>query len=84
MGFAFSLPSSGLVIFFSAAGIGLAFPFILLGFMPALLDRLPRPGAWMDTFKTVMGFTLMATTVWLVDVVGGLLGRDGVTNAFLS
>ena len=79
MGFAFSLPSSGLVIFFSAAGIGLAFPFILLGFMPSLLDHLPKPGAWMGTFKTVMGFTLMATTVWLIDVVGGLLGREGVT-----
>ncbi|MGC6509146.1 MAG: protein-disulfide reductase DsbD family protein [Myxococcota bacterium] len=80
MGFAFSLPSSGLFIFFSAAGIGLAFPFVLLGFMPKLLDYLPKPGAWMGTFKTVMGFTLMATTVWLVDVVGGLLGREGVTN----
>jgi thiol:disulfide interchange protein DsbD len=40
----------------------------------------------METFKQLMGFTLVATTVWLVDVYGGLTGRDGVTGllAFLT
>jgi thiol:disulfide interchange protein len=80
MGFAFSLPVSGLVLFFTVAGLGLASPFLVIAFFPSLLRFFPKPGMWMNTFKIVMGFTLIATTVWLADVVGGLLGREGVTG----
>ena len=80
MGFAFGLPSWGLVLFFSVAGLGLASPFLLIAFVPAFMRFLPRPGAWMETFKQVMGFTLVATTVWLVDVMGGLVGQDGLVG----
>ncbi len=85
MGFAFSLPSAGVLLFFGVAGLGLASPFLLIAFVPGLMRFLPRPGAWMETFKQLMGFTLVATTVWLVDVYGGLVGPDGVTGflAFL-
>jgi thiol:disulfide interchange protein len=86
MGFAFTLPPVGVVAFFVVAGAGLAAPFVLIAFVPALMRFLPRPGAWMETFKHVMGFSLMATTVWLLDVIGGLLGRDGLVGvlAFLT
>ncbi|MFM2248933.1 MAG: hypothetical protein RL071_5008 [Pseudomonadota bacterium] len=86
MGFAFTLPPVGVVAFFVVAGAGLASPFVLIAFVPALMRFLPRPGAWMETFKHVMGFSLMATTVWLLDVIGGLLGRDGLVGvlAFLT
>jgi thiol:disulfide interchange protein DsbD len=86
MGFAFSLPTAGVILFFAVAGLGLASPFLLIAFSPALMRFLPRPGAWMETFKQLMGFTLIATTVWLVDVYGGLTGPDGVTGllAFLT
>ncbi len=80
MGFAFSLPAWGIALFFAAAGLGLASPFLVIAFLPGLMRFLPRPGAWMETFKQLMGFTLMATTVWLVDVLGAQVGRDGVTG----
>ena len=80
MGFAFGLPSAGVLLFFGVAGLGLASPFLLIAFVPALMRFLPKPGAWMETFKQLMGFTLVATTVWLVDVFGGLVGPDGVTG----
>lgn len=85
MGFAFSLPSGGVMLFFAVAGLGLASPFLIIAFLPGLMRFLPKPGAWMETFKQLMGFTLVATTVWLVDVFGGLVGPDGVTGflAFL-
>ncbi len=85
MGFAFSLPSAGILLFFGVAGLGLAFPFLLIAVVPALYRFMPRPGAWMETFKHVMGFSLMATTVWLIDVLAGQVGRDGATGflAFL-
>ena len=85
MGFAFSLPGAQIVVFFLAVGLGLAFPFLLIAVVPALYRFLPRPGAWMESFKHVMGFLLMATTLWLVDVLAGAVGRDGATGflAFL-
>jgi thiol:disulfide interchange protein len=77
MGFAFSLPSVLLVLFFLVAGLGLAFPFLLVAWVPALYRYMPQPGAWMETFKQFLGFTLMATTVWLVDVLANQTGTDG-------
>jgi thiol:disulfide interchange protein DsbD len=47
---------------------------------------MPKPGAWMEVFERVMGFTLLATTVWLIDTLGSLTGKAGVTGmlAFLT
>lgn len=85
MGFAFTLPSWGILLFFSAAGLGLAAPFLLIAYVPAFARFLPKPGAWMETFKQFMGFTLIATTVWLVDVLAAQTGTDGAIGflAFL-
>ena len=80
MGFAFSLPAWGILLFFAVAGLGLASPFLAIAFVPAMMRFLPRPGAWMETFKQLMGFTLVATTVWLVDVLGAQIGMNGVTG----
>lgn len=53
------------VIVFATIGFGLALPYLLLTQVPALGKMLPRPGAWMETMKQLMGFTLLATAVWL-------------------
>ncbi|RME25583.1 MAG: thiol:disulfide interchange protein, partial [Deltaproteobacteria bacterium] len=80
MGFAFTLPAWGIILFFLVAGLGLAFPFLVIAFVPALFRLMPRPGAWMDTAKQFLGFTLVATTIWLADVVAGQTGREGGTG----
>lgn len=66
LGFAFS--QSALVIFaiFTAVGVGLAFPYVLLAWKPSLLKCLPKPGAWMGAFKQAMGFPMLATALWLL------------------
>jgi thiol:disulfide interchange protein len=46
-------------------GLGLAAPFTAFSFVPALIKVLPKPGPWMNVFKKLMGFTLLATAVWL-------------------
>jgi len=78
IGFAMSLPAAGLLLFFGVAGFGLALPFLLIAYVPAMVRFLPKPGAWMETFKQFMGFTLMATAVWLMDALGTQVGREGV------
>jgi len=45
------LPGVQAVGIFISLGAGLAAPFMILAASPALLARLPRPGAWMETLK---------------------------------
>ena len=78
LAFAFaSSPVVALAIFL-ALGLGLALPFLLVGFVPALATRLPRPGAWMETFKQLIAFPMYATAVWLVWVLGKQRGVDAI------
>lgn len=53
-------------LIFSTIGLGMALPYLLVGVFPSLISWLPRPGAWMTTFKQVTGFILMATVVFLM------------------
>ncbi len=50
---------------FTCIGLGMATPYIMIGIFPQLVSFLPKPGVWMDTFKQLMGFLLMATAVFL-------------------
>ena len=68
-GFAMSAPAAQLFLIFVVMGLGLAFPFVLFSFVPSAGKMLPRPGAWMETFKQLMGLTLMAAAVWLFGVL---------------
>ncbi len=63
---------------FSAAGFGMASPYLLLSAKPGWLKFVPKPGMWMVTFKQVMGFVLIGTAIWLLSILKGLLDADGV------
>lgn len=51
---------------FMSIGLGMAFPYVLLSALPQLARRIPKPGAWMETFKQFLAFPLFATAIWLV------------------
>ena len=55
---------------FLCLGLGMAFPYLVVGFYPKLASFLPKPGPWMETFKQVMGFVMIATTIFLINGVG--------------
>lgn len=77
LGYAISLPALQALGIFAALGLGLALPFLLASWIPAVGNLLPRPGAWMDTLRRFMAFPMLATVVWLVWVLGHLSGVDG-------
>ncbi len=54
---------------FVALGLGMAFPYILIGAFPALVNFLPKPGAWMETFKELMGYILLGTVVFIMTYI---------------
>jgi thiol:disulfide interchange protein DsbD len=62
---------------FLVLGLGMAAPFVLLSFTPALAKVIPKPGKWMATFRQVLAFPMFATMLWLLWVVAGQSGSDG-------
>jgi thiol:disulfide interchange protein/DsbC/DsbD-like thiol-disulfide interchange protein len=78
LGFTLSQPAYVALMVFTALALGMAAPVTLLALFPAGLKWLPRPGAWMATFKQFMAFPLLATVVWLAWVLGTQQGNEGV------
>jgi suppressor for copper-sensitivity B len=74
----FALAESPFTIFaiFTAIGLGLALPYVLIAAVPKAIDLLPRPGAWMVTFRSVMGFLLAAAAVWLFYVLAAQVSPE--------
>lgn len=70
MGLAITWPAWQALSVFAALGVGLALPFLIVGWMPRVASRLPRPGAWMQEFKHFLAYPMLATVVWLVWVLG--------------
>ena len=62
---------------FTAIALGLSLPYLLLSIFPSAVRLLPRPGAWMETFKQVMAFPLYATVAYLVWVLAGQTSENG-------
>ncbi|HEY0269853.1 MAG TPA: thioredoxin family protein [Sphingomonas sp.] len=78
LGVALLLPVAAALLVFAGLGLGLASPFLLLGFVPALRRRLPRPGAWMETFRHVLAIPMFLTALGLCWVLGRQTQADGV------
>ena len=77
LGYAVGLPAAQALAIFAAIGLGMALPYLAASAIPAVANMLPRPGAWMVTFKQLMAFPMFATVVWLVWVLGQQSGIDG-------
>ncbi len=78
LGLAFTLPPVQALSLFAALGVGMALPYLGASAWPGLARAMPRPGAWMATFKAAMAFPMLATVVWLAWVLGQQTGNDGV------
>ncbi|HEX4963407.1 MAG TPA: thioredoxin family protein, partial [Thermoanaerobaculia bacterium] len=74
----FALAQRGPVIFamFTALGLGMAFPYLLVAAAPGIASAFPRPGAWMETVRGVMGFLLSASAVWLLYVLSSQVSPE--------
>ncbi|MDZ4288967.1 MAG: thioredoxin family protein [Prosthecobacter sp.] len=81
LGYTVSLPPVLAMLMFTAIGLGLASPFLVLSIFPKLMSALPRPGAWMESFKQGMSFLLFGTVAFLVWVLAAKV--DGQPMLFL-
>lgn len=78
LAYAFTAPPLLAMLVFLVLGLGLALPFLLIGFVPSLARRLPKPGPWMETFKQLLAFPMYLTAIWLLWVLGKQRGIDAV------
>jgi thiol:disulfide interchange protein DsbD len=84
LGAALALSTAQSFAIFTAIAIGLSAPYLLLSAFPAAVRILPRPGAWMETFKQAMAFPLYATVAYLVWVLAGQLQETGLLSALFG
>jgi thiol:disulfide interchange protein/DsbC/DsbD-like thiol-disulfide interchange protein len=84
LGAALVLPTLQSFLVFTAIGLGLSAPYLLLSIFPQAIKVLPRPGRWMETFKQVMAFPLYATVAYLIWVLAGQVGENGLLMALLG
>jgi thiol:disulfide interchange protein/DsbC/DsbD-like thiol-disulfide interchange protein len=77
LGAALVLPTAAALAIFAGLGLGLALPFLLLGYVPAFRRMLPKPGAWMETMRHILSVPMFLTALALV----WLLGRQAGVNA---
>jgi len=82
--FAISQSVPVMYLVFTTLALGLAFPYLLLGAFPKLINSIPAPGAWMETFKQVMGFPMLAVAVWLIGVLSKQLEVNGLQWALAA
>ncbi|MDE2357204.1 MAG: thioredoxin family protein, partial [Alphaproteobacteria bacterium] len=69
----------GLAVFLALA-LGFAAPFTLIAFSPPLIRALPRPGAWMETFRHILAFPMYAAAAWLAWVLAQQGGPEGLAR----
>jgi thiol:disulfide interchange protein len=78
LGAALVLPAAAALAVFAGLGFGLALPFLLLGFVPALRRRLPRPGAWMVRFRRILALPMALTALGLAWILERQTGTAGL------
>lgn len=78
LGAALVLPTIQALSVFAGLGFGLALPFLLIGFVPALRRRLPKPGAWMVRLRAILSVPMFLTALALAWVLGQQAGVDGM------
>lgn len=84
VGFALAQPAAMVFAVFTAVGLGMALPYLLLAAWPAAARLLPKPGAWMVRLKEVMGFLLAGTAIWLFYVLAQQVSAAGLARIQLG
>src|SRR5690606_22847035 len=84
LGAALVLPAVAAMAVFGGLGRGLALPVLRLGFVPALRRRLPKPGAWMETFRHILSVPMFLTAIALAWVLGNQAGVNGMTIGLIA
>ena len=74
VGFALGASTWELFAIFTALGLGMALPWLLIALFPSVALLLPKPGKWMGTIKLIFGLLILITCLWLVSLLSNFIG----------
>ncbi len=78
LGAALFMPAPLALMVFALLGLGLALPYLLVSLMPGVLDRMPKPGPWMERLKGLLAFPMYGAALWLVWVFSAQTGPEAL------
>ncbi|NBM50501.1 MULTISPECIES: protein-disulfide reductase DsbD family protein [unclassified Proteus (in: enterobacteria)] len=81
--YALVAPLSELWLIFTALGIGMSLPWILVAIFPSVAKVLPKPGKWMNRLRVVLGFMMLLSSIWLITLLIPHLGMTIVAGIFI-
>jgi suppressor for copper-sensitivity B len=84
VGFALAQKAPLILAIFTAVGLGMALPYLLIAAAPGIARVFPKPGAWMETVRGVMGFLLAASAVWLFYVLASQVSPEQIAAVQLG
>ncbi len=84
MGYTLAQPPGMAMLLFTVLALGIALPYLVLSMFPSLINALPRPGAWMETFKVTMAFLIFAAVAFFMRTFGGQTGVEGLSWLMMS
>ncbi len=84
LGYALTSPWPNALAVFLALALGFAAPFTVIAFSPPLIRALPRPGAWMETFRRALAFPMYGAAAWLAWVLAQQTGPEGLARLFTA
>lgn len=84
VGFALAQKAPLILAIFTAVGLGMALPYLLIAAAPGIARIFPKPGAWMETVRGVMGFLLAASAVWLFYVLASQVSPEQIAAVQLG
>ncbi|WP_017931271.1 protein-disulfide reductase DsbD family protein [Robiginitomaculum antarcticum] len=84
IGYALAAPMMSMIAVFAALALGFALPFLILCYVPKLLQSLPKPGPWMKTFQEILAFPMFATAIYLAWVVSQQTGANGAAKVLIA
>lgn len=82
--YALIAPLNELWLIFTALGIGMSLPWILVAIFPSIAKALPKPGKWMNRLRVVLGFMMLLSSIWLITLLIPHLGKPIVMAIFIA
>ena len=82
--YSMGLSNTLLIVAFTCMGLGMSAPYIILGSFPSLINKLPKPGAWMEAFKQGISFLLFGTCAYFVWVYMAYFDQETSPTSILT
>lgn len=78
------MPALPTLYIFTMIALGLALPYLLLSAVPQAVNKLPKPGPWMESLKQGLAFLLFGTVAYLIWIAAGLLNETHLRDLLLA